>query len=1141
MKGARAVWLDLESGRLERLEPSDEWVTGCVVFAATSLPGADELRARLHQSGCGPRSLIWIAPDGQLVVLSVDAQGVVDRTAQLTAGGLTIHIPAGCRIELSADGAVVGQVSVTASGGQIRLGSGDLRVSAGRLEFDAAFDAPAVDAWVRYFYGPEPKGLRYRVFTGFAGKTLRLHAAVDPSRPYDPAHNSFTLQANETFATNFATPLAKRIYLTTLGDRSRFVPQYDPAEKSSYFVLDGDWQASVAPGAPLAGDGMLNLMCGLSGVEFAKVRSGSVMRFRSGRPAYAPSFGSPGVTGTTLLTDKAPGSPYPVTTSWLTFADDGPMGLAAAAAPGGYYAQPQSSSFYTPGAGPTFLEFLEIRAANFPAGTGSFPMAPYLEVQEGPLGSLAEYRAFEIAVMGPARRNAIVGEAAIDCSQPGGPSGLGKAAWALGTGPTCPTAPPGTGPTKPTGPTGPSLRAATPQGLLAEFSEKGDEWWRLTLAEGETPGQTLRFTEIRGAMRSALLTNQVFLVVTDPVRFLDNGSINYQLTQQSYADLRGQAGVPYRVVEAVRYLQGILYESRDYFEHVLKIGLGECDYNLYKDAFLKYAASAELVLNEWHFRVSPYEWEANGTVLILKYAERTIEELVDDLLLWTLPGSFNINPCETQKKLKQFIANAKEKAKSEPDFRYFAETVISGKQPGGGEQAWNGVLFLNCAVPLTQLPAQLQGLAAGIKPADFRAHHVGIEASSIEYQSGTGVLRIKDTSLFGLIFYEDLIDQEYSGDPYEFKVQSLKVLFQNSQISNFASTVQLLVGALFGELSSLPDGPHGSNLLLNGTYQKHGLEESYVFLQESNSVFTVTSHVLSSVEIARAQFLTVLSKNELSPNAEVQTRFLMWGSLRFQALEGLDVFAFGPGFDAEGNRDFSGDLRYANLSVGMTFDPQKVTDPGFRPTFRFDATQIAFDLSQSRARPRSLYQRFPLAVSAFVQAKEGSTPADLGYIPVDSPLPQGSLSFPWFALEMDLSLGSPGGLAAKTGFYAKLLAAWAPNVNNASVFVGLKLPGSDGQKEITIQGPLKLSMSRIALLVSKDEQQRAEAYLMRFSNIALSFLSLKFPPAGQTNVLLFGDPDPQSASSTLGWYAAYKKDEKTGATGPAGGGLVRVR
>ena len=44
--------------------------------------------------------------------------------------------------------------------------------------------------------------------------------------------------------------------------------------------------------------------------------------------------------------------------------------------------------------------------------------------------------------------------------------------------------------------------------------------------------------------------------------------------------------------------------------------------------------------------------------------------------------------------------------------------------------------------------------------------------------------------------------------------------------------------------------------------------------------------------------------------------------------------------------------------------------------------------------------------------------------------------------------------------------------------------------------------------------------------LALGFLGLKFPPGGQTNVLLFGDPNIDSNNSALGWYGAFKKDDK---------------
>jgi hypothetical protein len=70
---------------------------------------------------------------------------------------------------------------------------------------------------------------------------------------------------------------------------------------------------------------------------------------------------------------------------------------------------------------------------------------------------------------------------------------------------------------------------------------------------------------------------------------------------------------------------------------------------------------------------------------------------------------------------------------------------------------------------------------------------------------------------------------------------------------------------------------------------------------------------------------------------------------------------------------------------------------------------------------------------------------------------------------------------------------------------------------------LGIDIGKIEMMLSPADS----SYLMRFRNVSLGFLGLKFPPGGRTNVLLFGDPDPQSNSSALGWYAAYKKDAAT--------------
>ena len=228
------------------------------------------------------------------------------------------------------------------------------------------------------------------------------------------------------------------------------------------------------------------------------------------------------------------------------------------------------------------------------------------------------------------------------------------------------------------------------------------------------------------------------------------------------------------------------------------------------------------------------------------------------------------------------------------------------------------------------------------------------------------------------------------------------------------------------------------------------------------------------------------------------------------------MFGFGP----ETPLGAQNGLQFSNLFVSMQFDSASATPV---KDFAFEAGQTVFDLSMSVSRTGSLYSRFPLRVTAMVQGSGKAMPASMGFIPLVSPLTSGALGNPWFGLEMSMSLGSQGGLAAKAGFYATFLAAWAPSIAAYNVAIGLRLPGAEGgSKSLTIQGPLKLDIGGITMLYNKDEK----SYLMRFNDIALGFLGLKFPPNGRTNVLLFGDPNPDGPKTTLGWYAAYLKNKK---------------
>jgi hypothetical protein len=209
-------------------------------------------------------------------------------------------------------------------------------------------------------------------------------------------------------------------------------------------------------------------------------------------------------------------------------------------------------------------------------------------------------------------------------------------------------------------------------------------------------------------------------------------------------------------------------------------------------------------------------------------------------------------------------------------------------------------------------------------------------------------------------------------------------------------------------------------------------------------------------------------------------------------------------------------LKFSKLILRISFDPAHAS----AATFSFDAGITALDPSTSFARPSSLYNHFPVSVSGIVQADSVTTPSSAGYLGLQSTLTQNSLVYPWFGLVYDLDLGTLGALAAKAGFIAQLVAAWSPSSTDTKVFVGLKLPGSDGGKGvISVEGVLDISFRSLVLGCLDDAK-----YFLLLNAIALKVLSIRFPPGGQIDLALFGNPVDEHNSS-LGWYAAYTKDQ----------------
>jgi hypothetical protein len=517
---------------------------------------------------------------------------------------------------------------------------------------------------------------------------------------------------------------------------------------------------------------------------------------------------------------------------------------------------------------------------------------------------------------------------------------------------------------------------------------------------------------------------------------------------------------------------------------------------------------ARLAIEGFGFDLSPSNWSQHDTIILIKYADGSVSDLAADLSAWTDTRTLNDGTI-TQQHLLRIFKEAE--ASTNPDLATFVEVIR--------DPLWNGILALNVVIPPSSFPPELAGLIAGIDMSMFSAHHLGVNLSPVVLAGSPLALSMKDSSLFGLINY-DVSDVPFpaDGNIYRYRVESLRVLFENSRVQRFTSSVQLMMNQLFGENATLvqpleniaPPNP----IRLQGTYQETNGVRSYVFSTQDDNVFRMTSAVLAEVEITRGQFLTISTAADYAAGKDVVTRFAFWGALRFQILPDFDLFSYG----SEVNGD-PGQLSFTNLSLDMSF-PQATPQ---QLTFFFNAQQLAVNLAASLPRRNSLVRRFPVAFSSFLQAESGSAPDTLGYHGIITPVPESRLSYPWYALVFELKLGSLGALAGKAGFVAQLMAAWSPNPNGISIFAGILIPGTGTSgKLFSLESILSLSIDSFQF-VTAEAPGGGLSYTLALTNIRLNFMGKQLPASAYIDFILFGDPG--GSGDTLGWYTSYTAED----------------
>lgn len=967
-------------------------------------------------------------------------------------------------------------------------------------------------------------------------QNVTLYAMLDPLQPLNEKRSYFAFSApgDEVMLPGlpscYRTNLGYTLHVTPHGHRDsrlifaeRLGQNVGVFEAPLYLVPKGKFTLSVPDysAAPIPQETDLsirtedNFLCGLAGVEYIQLSSQheNILHLTPGKPAFASDF----VPGKVIETDQAEQRLEDIaTTAWAAIEQVNAVGLPI------YFSQPEQSLLYRAS---TFqdgdddgtndpLRFLAVPVTGLPFRK-ALPLFPY----GGVAGQLAHYRQMEEQLLNPHRRKQIRAIASGDDTpffatpdtlaplQTAGLAARARDSGFFGQGRAVQ-------PAALANPASLVITGTTPQGLLATYPPDFEVLNTLLLAK-DTDNQTLSFVglERRSPLRMAFQSSQLFLVVTDPAA-LQTVFPNNQLT-----------------------IQG------------------------------------------WTFDLNPLNWRQgtdSDTVLIFKFIDKPLIETLKDLALWeqteTFVGDVVRVKAVRDRLVKQFEAaiDTAEKGATQRErdnAKDLARIATS--------LSWSGMIAFNVAIPPNGLPAELKALECGIKDGDnFYAQYIGSNGTVVLPKNGS--LEAEQSSLFGLLDYRDNSVPDTGPAGYAFQVSSLRVQFQNSQISAFSSELNLTLDRLFDEATQLLNSQTGRNIVvIKGSTETHDGVVTYAFNFSGANYFALPkSHILNTVDIVKATFTTD------PPGADpalTQGRFTLWGRLNFRNLEAFDGFSFGSetslsdvvlqesialGGSAraltddyrqgvvqlaaaeaglkgaiatlEDNDQF---LQFGKLTLLMVC--QHAADQDVTTTFSVDSSQMTFDLARSKARPDSLYRKFPLKLVNFVHLKADQPDSQpKGYLPVKTPVGGGKMPPSGFGLNFELNLGSLGALAGAAQLVVNLLFVWVPNTDGsqqkAETFVGIRLPGFGGDVlGFPLQSVLKLSFKHVEML--RDASQEKPAYLLKIKKVALKFFILSFPPNGQTEIVVFGNPDATDDNNAIGWYAAYAKEPAALPAGKSGG------
>lgn len=620
--------------------------------------------------------------------------------------------------------------------------------------------------------------------------------------------------------------------------------------------------------------------------------------------------------------------------------------------------------------------------------------------------------------------------------------------------------------------------AVTPQGILAEINLNGS-YSRLYFGNPDSHTARLDFSigitnsdpALYGEIQQALAGNQLFMVFNSP-------------TTQTLNSIAPSA---------------TLY-VRDFQFSVGPTGLGQTARETNNDSRM------------------------GASVVIIKFVTgKTLDSLIQDTTYWACQSALAPNGNAGIKKLTGLDEPV---PLGQPDYLKTLRDLWFNPN-------WQGILVLDLPIPV--MPDILEALRPGLSPeVPLRAHHFGLNVVPVHRSDLVGGTDPKRPgSAFGLIQYAKgnkkdppnptKADKEPGAavDPdrnYRFIVDSLRIGFENSQISTFQAKVFVKFDHLFWDKVTPDDGVLKS-LELDGFYESRTLPDgtkqdvfSLISPQQMSVDFPVPSY-LKTLTITRAQLsVTSLDRDQRTKSVQKLTVEIdIDGTLTLnEKLTHLPLFT----------------VKSIRLS---SFGFQFVYDYGTRNlSFGFIARRISADIDFNPGDAASLLSFLPVKLKGMSVALTNLLDlGDLNFFPINfgGLDPGGAIGTKFhFGFLMDLDLGSIGKLAGDlSGLHIPLLIGWKAGSNPGFAF-GIQFPTFNGKIDIGIQQFIRLRADKLNIKRCLDASNNLTAVAIQAVHAQVVFLGRPWPVESDIAFIIF---IPAASARKPSWALGFETGDHT--------------